>query len=141
MMRSALILLLLPGLLLANPGILKPWESRWASDFGELTLHQHGMRLVGDWLGPDQAGLLEGEVSADGRAAAGRYRCVSGANGRFRFQLDQPQQPMALIGHYGRGDDQPDRPWQARRSGSFAPYPLRVDADTPGQAAAGPCAL
>jgi len=70
----------------------------WTTNHQSLTLHQQGRRVWGERA----RGVIEGEVSADGRTLRGTW--TTGSDwGTFEFALDQARR--AFTGQWGRGAD------------------------------------
>ncbi len=101
------------------PDALAEFEGIWFTDRGNLELRMHGNALSGRFM--HGSGMLEGEVSADGRYASGRWwRPIADLengqeSGRFRFNLADDR--ASFDGAWGRDEEADPRiRWRGTRA-------------------------
>lgn len=92
------------------------FTGEWATNHGVVTLHQSDRRVRGHY----PRGVLEGEVSADGRELRGLWLYPNGDWGLFAFTLDPAGHGFA--GRLGRNADLDLRggDWRGERRGFLA---------------------
>ncbi|WP_101067863.1 hypothetical protein [Roseovarius salinarum] len=105
------------------PIVIEPFEGRWATNHGELRLHQIRRDpytyVIGDYAG---RGILVGRVAEDGNCASGVF--TNGErSGSFQFILDDTT-PDRFGGLWSWHGEPPAGEWTGRRTGA-APDTLR----------------
>jgi|TARA_Y100000031_G_scaffold156542_1_gene211555 hypothetical protein len=89
------------------------FAGRWASDFGELRLHQTDGVIIGDYA---QLGILFGEVSGE-KCASGVFT-NGGRFGEFSFRIVEEGE---ILGRYRWNGGSTGSRWDATRTSSSVP--------------------